>query len=171
MAKLQQVLSDEIRKQTRKEISSLVKSLKCQIIDLRKMLQDYNQRLKQIEKTQSQAVPVFSKISSSDSPKKDKSFRVTPERIKKWRLKFGLSQAQYATLLGVNILSVNHWETGKAVPRQEQKHKITQLRDLGKRELAKLMAEKHISFKKRSARKSVSPQTVRRIHLSSEIAS
>jgi len=172
MAKLQQILSDEIRKQTRKEINRLVKPLKSQIADLRKSLQNYNLRLKQLEKAQHQDAPLSSTISSSAvSPEQVNTVRVTPERIKKWRMKFGLSQAQYAALLGVNILSVNHWESGKTLPREEQKHKIARLRDLGKRDLAKLMEEKHIPFKKRSARKNSSRQAIRRIHLSTEIAS
>ena len=172
MAKLQQVLCEEIRKQTRREINDQVKDLKCQIADLQKIVQTYYLRLRQIEKIQQQISPVFSQlVSSAESATKVKTVRITPERIKKWRMKFGLSQGQFAALLGVNILSVNHWESGKADPREEQKNKIIRLQDLSKRDLAKLMEEKHIPLRKRSARKDASRHTVRGIHLSTEIAS
>jgi len=77
-----------------------------------------------------------------------KAVRVTSARIRKWREKIGCSQSQYAALLGVNILSVCHWESGKTVPREEQKRKITKLRDMSKKDLARLMSEKSIVIKR-----------------------
>lgn len=172
MARLQQVLCEEIRRQAHKEICSLIKDMKDQIADLRKIIQVCNLRLRQIEKNQPDISTVFPSQNPCSKPdEKNKNVRVTPELIKKWRIKFGLSQGEYAALLGVNILSVNHWESGKTVPREEQKQKIIRLRSLGKRDLARLMEEKHIPPKRRSARKDASGHHVRRIHLSTKIAS
>ena len=41
MAKLQQILNDEIRKQSRKEIAGTVKSLKTQLAEVRKTIKEY----------------------------------------------------------------------------------------------------------------------------------
>jgi len=150
MAKLQQILNDEIRKQSRKEIAGMVKSLKTQMAEVRKIIKEYAQRIKELEKAQNISRPA---IPALQIDKKDmKPVRMSLARIKKWRMKAGLTQAQYAALLGVNTLSVNHWETGKTRPRMEQKQKISRLRDLGKRELAKILADKNIVIKKQAAK-------------------
>jgi len=151
MAKLQQILNDEIRKQSRKEIAGMVKSLKTQMAEVRKIIKEYAQRIKELEKAQNITRPVIPalRIDKNDM----KPVRMSSARIRKWRMKVGLTQAQYAALLGVNTLSVNHWETGKTRPRMEQKQKISRLRDMGKRELAKILADKNIVIKKQSAEK------------------
>ena len=145
MAKLQQVFNDEIRRITRRELSGVIKGLKAQLLELKKTLREQNIRLKTLEKL----LPApEAKPASLLPPVSGKPVRVTSDRIRKWRMKLGLSQAQYASILGVNMLSVNHWESGKTEPREIQKQKIAQLRDLGKRDLRKIMAEKNIVLKK-----------------------
>lgn len=151
MAKLQQVLNDEIRKQAHKEIIGLVKSLRMQISGLNNQVKELNSRVKALEKFHPKAEP--SVVDKAAEQVSDKTVRVTPDRIRKWRQKAGLSQPQYAALLNVNAISVNHWENGKTVPRMEQKRKITILRDMNKRELKKLLDEKNISPKKPAAPK------------------
>lgn len=147
MTKLQQVLNDEIRRLAHRELSGVIKALKNQLVEIRKSLREQNIRLKTLEKLQ--PVPEVKPSSLPVGP--EKPVRVTPERIRKWRMKLNLSQSQYAALLDVNVLSVNHWESGKTEPRGNQKQKIALLRDLGKRELRKLMAEKNIVPKKAKA--------------------
>ncbi len=144
MAKLQQVLNDEIRRLAHRELSGAIKALKNQLVEMRKTLREQNQRIKTLEKLQ--PVPEVKPYALPAAP--EKPVRVTSDRIRKWRMKLNLSQSQYAGLLGVNVLSVNHWESGKTEPRESQKQKIALLRDLGKRELRKLMAEKNIVPKK-----------------------
>ena len=146
MANIQQILNDEIRRLARKETSGAIKELKGQLVELRKTVAELNRRLKAMEKN---TAPVESVIiqSSDEASENRKSVRVTAERIVKWRNKLGLNKSQYADLLGVNLLSVLRWESGKSVPRAEQKRKIVEIRDMGKRELAKLLAEKNIRLK------------------------
>ena len=50
MAKLQQVLSEEIRRMSRKEVSGLVKALRTQISGLRDLVKELNGRVKALEK-------------------------------------------------------------------------------------------------------------------------
>jgi len=64
----------------------------------------------------------------------------TPERFSALRKKLGVTQAQMALLVGASSLSVSKWERGDVEPRQAQKTKILALRNLGKREAAKLLA-------------------------------
>ena len=147
MANFQQILNDEIRRLARKETSGTLKELKAQLVELRRVTAELNRRLKALEN----AAPKVEVVQGECAVQEEnpKSVRVTAERITKWRSALGLNKSQYAELLGVNLLSVLRWESGKSVPREEQKRRIVAIRDMGKRELAKLMAEKNISLKKK----------------------
>ena len=146
MANFQQILNDEIRRLARKETSGTLKELKAQLVELRKVTAELNRRLKALESKEPQTA-VAPGAASAETPETAKALRVTPERIVKWRTNLGLNKSQYAELLGVNLLSVIRWESGKSTPREEQKRRIVAVRDMGKRELAKLMAEKNINVK------------------------
>ena len=40
-------------------------------------------------------------------------YQLTPEELRNWRLKHGLTQQQLAELLGVRHSTISRWETGK----------------------------------------------------------
>ena len=145
MANIQQLLNDEIRRLARKETSGSMKEIKAQLVELRRAVAELNRRLKALEG----AVPevVVEDNARQESKEQGNSLRVTAARITKWRTKLGLNKSQYADLLGVNLLSVIRWESGQSTPRDEQKRRIVAVRDMGKRELSKLMAEKNITVK------------------------
>lgn len=150
MANIQQILNDEIRRLARKETSGAIKELKAQLVEMRKTVSELNRRIKAMEKSSvAPAEKMTPCVIDTCCAESEKSVRVTAERIVKWRNKLGLNKSQYANLLGVNQLSVIRWESGKSVPRAEQKRRIVELRDMGKRELVKLMAEKNISVRKK----------------------
>lgn len=150
MAKLQQVLGEEIRRLSRKEVNGLLKSLKSQISGLRDLVKELNTRVKALEKYHPETGS-----RSENELSSDKKVRVTAERIRKWRKKMGLSQAQFAALIGVNAISVNHWEMGKTTPRPAQKQKIAALRDAGSRQIAQLLTANNIEIKKKAPKKAV----------------
>jgi len=151
MAKLQQVLGEEIRRLSRKEVFGVMKTLRSQVSELKNQVRDLNKRIKVLEKyhpeTRSSAMENMGDEAAA------KNVRISPDRIRKWRKKLGVSQSQYAALLDVNTISVNHWETGKTVPRSAQKQKIAFLRDAGKRRIVKLLSEKQIEIKKKNVNK------------------
>ena len=147
MANFQQILNDEIRRLARKETSGTLKELKAQLVELRRVTAELNRRLKALENAAPKVEVVQDECAAQEE--NPKSVRVTAERITKWRSALGLNKSQYAELRDVNLLSVLRWESGKSVPREEQKRRIVAVRDMGKRELAKLMAEKNISLKKK----------------------
>ena len=123
-----------------------MKELKAQLVELRKVTAELNRRLKALENGNFQSIQL-DESAAAEKPEGAKALRVTPERIVKWRTNLGLNKSQYADLLGVNLLSVIRWESGKSTPREEQKRRIVAIRDMGKRELSKLMKEKNISIK------------------------
>ena len=147
MANFQQILNDEIRRLARKETSGTMKELKAQLVELRRVTADLNRRLKALEGNMVKVIDDPAQSAAVENEETAKAMRVTPERIIKWRTNLGLNKSQYAALLGVNLLSVVRWESGKTTPREEQKRRIVAIRDMGKRELAKLLAEKEITVK------------------------
>ena len=150
MPKLQQVLNDEIRRLSRREVNMQLKTLKSQISGLRDLVKELNGRVKALEKCHTEAGARPAEPQVQPIPR---SVRVTAERIRKWRKKMGLSQAHLGALLGVNAVSVNHWEMGKANPRPVQKQKIAALRDAGSRQIAQLLAAHNIVLKKKAPKK------------------
>ena len=134
MANFQQILNDEIRRLARKETSGTMKELKAQLVELRKVTAELNRRLKALENGNLQCIQ-SNEDAAAEKTETAKVLRVTPERIVKWRTNLGLNKSQYADLLGVNLLSVIRWESGKSTPREEQKRRIVAIRDMGKREL------------------------------------
>ena len=106
---------------------------------MRKIILELHRRIKALEKV----VPIPAQTEIKPEVK-SKPVRITASRIKALRVKLGLSQERFALLLGVSINSVCLWESGKIIPRDSQKLKIVSIRDMKKRELAKLMTEKNI---------------------------
>ncbi|NLG13130.1 MAG: helix-turn-helix domain-containing protein [Lentisphaerae bacterium] len=142
MANITQVLNEEIRRLAKKATKSDFDNHREQLVALRRSVAELERRIKALEKLGPSAVPVDASSSDVETEDRPKSVRVTADRILKWRTRLGLTQVQYAKLLGVSHLSVSHWESGKTTPREAQKRRIAELRDMGKRELKKLKDER-----------------------------
>ena len=149
MANIQQLLNEEIRRLARKEVITVEKELKAQLSEMRKTISELKSKIKVLEKANAAAAPAPAAETADNSQLETaKTLRITAERITAWRKKLGLNCAQYAKLLDVSPLSVCHWENGKTTPREAQKKRIAELRDMGKRELKKLCEEKGIKLRK-----------------------
>lgn len=74
------------------------------------------------------------------SAKRGRKVLYSAERLASMRSKLGITQSEMARLLDVSALSVHKWESGQVEPREKQKAKILELRFLGKREAAELLA-------------------------------
>ena len=61
-------------------------------------------------------------------------------RIRELRRENGLTQSEFAKILGVSSHTVSIWELGKVSPRQDAKTAICALRTLGKREIKRRLA-------------------------------
>ena len=144
MPNIQQLMNEEIRRLARKETkAALIPYLKAQA-ELRKRLADHEKRIKTLENAMAKLLP--EELSKPVAPAIAKPVSLTSIRIKKLRDKLELTQGQFAKLLGVNLHSVNHWENGKTEPQEAQKRKIAVVRDMGRRELRKVLTEKNISI-------------------------
>ena len=63
--------------------------------------------------------------------------RFSVRSLKAQRRKSGLSQEDYASLVGVNKLTIYNWESGRIKPVAKHLARLVELRGLGKREASR----------------------------------
>ena len=116
MADIKNVLFDEIRRLARKEVKAAVAPLQSKVSELRKAVAALSRELKVSVSEKPKALePEAGAEASAEKP--SKKFRFNAASVKKLRAKFGLSQAEFAKLVGVSMLTVSCWELGKTSPR------------------------------------------------------
>ena len=136
MADFKQVFAVEIRRLARKEIKVAMETMQKTLANQRQQIVELRRQLRVLEKSKT-AVGTAAKVEKVEADDKKVSRRITGRRIVAMRNKMGLSQAQFAELLGVSLSSIVNWEKDKRTPRASQKEQIAGLRLLGKREIAK----------------------------------
>ena len=149
MSDIRKVMNEEIRRLARKEIKAAMAPLLAAGSVQKKRIAELEKRIKVLEAAKpapKAEQPAIIVPAAQDG--KEKQIRLTSARIRKVRTKLAISQEQFAKLLGVNTQSVNFWENGKTSPRLILKKQIAAIRDMGKREIAKILSEKGIVVKK-----------------------
>lgn len=139
---IKQAFSDEVRRLARKEIKLAVAPLLETVSDLRRLVAEQKKRIAALEKR----LPNESadeKISIGDESESgsDRNVRINAAGIVRLRNKLGLTQAEFAKVVGVAMHTVSVWEQGRRTPRKAQKVRICALRKVGKRELKRRLAE------------------------------
>ena len=158
MSDIRKVMNEEIRRLARKEIKTAIVPILAANAALKKRISEQEKRIKSLESCAVSApVQAAAPAPAKAEGTREKQIRLTPARIRKIRMKLAISQALFAKILGVNTQSVNFWENGKTSPRLALKKQIAAIRDMGRRELAKFLAEKGITVKKaeKAVRKSL----------------
>lgn len=149
MSDIRKVMNEEIRRLAKKEVKAALAPVLSANSALRKRVAEQEKRIRQLEAMAAKAAAQAPAPAPGKAEVvKEKQIRLTPARIRKIRTKLAISQAQFAKILGVNTQSVNFWENGKTTPRPLLKKEMAAIRDMGKREIAKLFAEKEIIVKK-----------------------
>ena len=136
-----QVFADEVRRLARKEIRAASESLYETIASLKKQIAEQKKQIAELSKSCVLKEEKKSPVDELPIPKAGKSLRLNNAGIVRLRTKLGLTQSEFARLLGVAMHTVSVWEQGRRAPRAAQKAKICALRNIGKRELKKLLAE------------------------------
>ena len=155
MGKVEDTIKSEIARLSKKEVNAFfnplaseVRALKAKLSNLIKNVSFLDRFLKdQIRKDEEKK----QKLEASD--KEVKASRLSPDRIRKLRLKLGLSQRELAVLAGVTLGAVGAWEKGKFEPRGRKKAKLIALRKLGKRDVKKILEKQDPKEKKKPGRR------------------
>ena len=138
------VIKDEITRLARKEIRAAVDPLRKQVRGLRQTVKSQTETIDRLEKALKKMVGQAgsgAKTSLYAPDTVETKARVTPASIRRNRLRLGLSQAQLGQLLGVSTNTIVRWEAGSSAPRAHHRTALIRLRDLGVRDVGKMLEE------------------------------
>jgi DNA-binding transcriptional regulator YiaG len=145
MANLAAALKSEVgrlaRKEVRAETEALKKAVAAQRADLaglRRKLAEFERTLKALTRAASAAKPPQEPGASAEG---GGQFRFRAAGMAANRKRLGLSAADFGLLVGATGQSVYAWEAGKSKPSGKNLAAIAALRGVGKREVAKKLAE------------------------------
>ncbi len=143
MPNVGQILREEITRLARKEVRSSCDPLRKQVRSLRKTVKDQQQAIDKLEKSLAKVVALAADTSAKlYAPEEDTSrARVTPASIRRHRHRLGLSQTELGELLDVSTNTIVRWEAGSSQPRPQHKTALSRLRDLGVREVGRMLEE------------------------------
>jgi DNA-binding transcriptional regulator YiaG len=143
LGKIESTIKAEIQRLAKHEVRTVFLPIRKEVwgmrIKLSKLLRGFgalNRLAKEISKTKS-AEPKL-----AASPEEVKASRFTPERIRRLRMKLGISMRELGILTGATIGAVLSWEKGKFKPRGEKKAALVALRKVRKRDVKKMLTEK-----------------------------
>jgi DNA-binding transcriptional regulator YiaG len=139
MSTLINSLKSEIARVARKELKDELQALRkvttshrSEIAALKRQVKSLANALKAATKTSKAG---SKKSQAADEPAAAPGIRYSATRLAALRNKFGITQGQMASLLGVSYLSVHKWEAGAAKPRAAQLQKIALASKMGKRDV------------------------------------
>ena len=118
MPNLQSVLRQEIQRLARREVRSELAATKKAVADHRREIAELKRRNTALERTvsylQSHEAKRLKAGPSNAEPPKGTRFSV--RSLQAQRRRSGLSQRDYATLVGVSTQTIYNWESGGAKP-------------------------------------------------------
>ncbi len=139
MPNLQSVLRQEIQRLARREVRSELEATKKAVAHHRREIAELKRRNTALERTvsylQSHETKRLKAGPSKTGPPKGTRFSV--RSLQAQRRRSGLSQTDYASLVGVSSSTIYNWESGSTKPRGKHLATLVSLRGLGKREATK----------------------------------
>ena len=143
MPNIATVLKQEIRRLARREARALVRPMKNALLRERRSVGALRARVasqgNEIERLQARmrAVGSMRPKVSEDTLKKTRWRRDTVRAI---RMSLGLSQADFAQLVGVSANAVYQWESNRSSPQHKYRTVMLGLRGMGKRDARRLLS-------------------------------
>jgi DNA-binding transcriptional regulator YiaG len=139
MSNIAKALKAEISRISRKEAKSSTEPFAKSNLDLKKTVVDLKNRLAALEKENKRLLAVVKgekRETPSEPSEETKKARITSTTIRSIRNRFGLTQAEFAKLLGISPYSVHLWETkdGPLNMRDKTKAALLSIKGMGARE-------------------------------------
>ena len=146
MPNIAAVLRDEIRRLAKREIKVNTSSTKGAVAQFRRDIAKLKRQMRAQEKEIACLKAQEKKRLGEPQPAEGgelEGVRFSARSAKAQRERLGLSQQNYAKLVGVSAMTIYNWESGNSRPRKEQLAALVAVRGIGKREaMAKLDAMK-----------------------------
>ncbi len=141
MPNLQSVLREEIQRLARREVRSELEATRKAMAQHRREIAELKRRSTALERTvsylQSRETKRLKAGPSQAEPPPGTRFSV--QSLKAQRRRSGLSQEDYASLVGVSSSTIYNWESGSTKPSGKHLATLVSLRGIGKREATKRM--------------------------------
>ena len=146
MPNIAKVLKDEFARLAKKEMKAIATSLKKDVVALKRAAADQKRRLAKVEQDNGRLLGLVEKAKEKSvqvSNEEVKSARITAKMIRSIRRRLGLSQAEFAQLVGVGSVSVFQWEhkAGRLAFRGDSKANIVAVRKMNKIEARRKLDE------------------------------
>ena len=136
--------SDEfLHRLARKEVRTACDPLRKHLRTLRQTVKSQQEIITRLDKSLAKMANLSSGTSASlYAPEEAETrARVTPASIKRHRTRLKLSQAELGALLDVSTNTIVRWEAGTSKPRVQHRAALLKLRDLGRRDVTKMLEE------------------------------
>lgn len=137
MPNLATAIKEEIRRLSRREIKAETGSTKGAVAQFRRDIA----KLKRLTQSQQKEIAFLKsqehKRLGQPQPAEENELegvRFSARSAKAQRDRLGLSQQNYAKLVGVSPMTIYNWESGNSRPRKEQLAALVAVRGIGKRE-------------------------------------
>jgi DNA-binding transcriptional regulator YiaG len=135
MANITAAVNEQIRRVSRREISTNTAVLRRASAQHRRDLASLKRQIAQLQKTVAFLERQEKRrVGREPTPQEVENVRFRADGLKSHRNRLGLSAKDYGRLVGVSGLTIYNWESGKARPRRQQLGKLASVRGLGKRE-------------------------------------
>ena len=145
MSNVAKVLKDEISRISRKEIKNSIGAVGKSQTALKKTVADLKKRIALLERERKGLMKEIKKGKAVTHPalsEETEKARITSKSIRSLRKKLGLSQSDFAKLVGVTTHSVYLWESkeGALSLRDKTKAALLSIRGMGAREAKEKLA-------------------------------
>lgn len=142
MPNVQAVFRQEIQRLARREVRSeleatrkAVSKQRSEIAELKRRNSDLERKVSYLESRETQRLKA-----APANPKPPKGTRFSVRSLKAQRAKSGLTQGEYAQLVGVSGSTIYNWESGTTKPGKKHLATLVSLRGLGKRDAKRRVA-------------------------------
>jgi DNA-binding transcriptional regulator YiaG len=141
MPNIASILKSEIARVARKEVRGETLQLKKQVSQYRSQIAALKRRAQALEQQLRSLSRRNGKAAATPSAEEGAmgTFRFSAKGLKSHRRRLGLSAHDCGILLGASGQSVYKWEDGKARPRAKHLPAIAALRNLGKKDAARIL--------------------------------
>jgi DNA-binding transcriptional regulator YiaG len=136
MPNLSSLLKSEISRIARKEIKTATSPIHTSTISLKKTISEFKKRIADLEAGNKRQVSDIKPAAQGAVEAIPEDVRITAKSIKTLRLKLGLSQVEFAKLVGISSQNVNVMEhkTGRLKFRGDTLKNILNIKGIGKKE-------------------------------------
>jgi DNA-binding transcriptional regulator YiaG len=143
MGKMEDAIRADMQRIVQRELRAQVVPLAKAVRELKRALSQTQKQLALVEKRlpkPSESAPVLPGLEAAEE--EIAKARLSPDLIRALRRRLGVSQSQFATLVGVTPGAVAQWELGLTKPQGRNRVTIVAMRRLGRHDVARMLEER-----------------------------